>query len=363
MFPVAYPSDSGEETPDLGVCVDTISVRFPATEDLLEQLPVARMARLADDDTGEIYAETRGGEYGQQIGHELVRLYASSRTGTPLARVTFSVPKMLNLHNASGTPLMVIPHAVDAVLFCLSEELSDIPSVQEVEVVRLDLMRDFTNVEDVRGTLRAIADLPVARAERHSRDHALDDGRLVYFLKGFARSWKVRGYDKANHLSSAARRSIHDRPLYDAWATASAGRLRYEVELTRDLLLTKGLNTVEALEDEKALVTMAQEYFDKINFGAVTGTGTPLRAVLRELRQAGRDADARKLLVYLSSKALGEEPPMGKNSFEEARALARRHQLSPEVFADDGEPRRLDFETGHELTGDDALRSAGLADE
>lgn len=54
---------------------------------------------------------------------------------------------------------------------------------------------------------------------------------------------------------------------------------------------------------------------------------------------------------------------MGKNSFEEARALARRHQLSPDVFTEDGEPRCLDFETGRELTGDDALRSAGLADE
>ena len=232
--------------------------------------------------------------------------------------------------------------------------------MHDVELVRLDLLRDFDGVEDVRGTLRSIADLPVPRVERHTRDHALDDGRLVYFRKGFARSWKVRGYDKAHQLAAAARRSRYDRPVFAAWAAASSGRLRYEVELARDLLLTKGLNTVAALEDEKALVVLAEEYFDKGNFSAVTGTGRPLRTVLKQLRDADRDADARKLLVYLSSQALGEEPPMGKNAFEEARALARRHQLSADVFQNDGEPRRLDFETGRELVGDDALRSAGI---
>jgi hypothetical protein len=364
VLPVGYPSDSGEDSPDLGVTVDTISVRFPATEDLLAQLPYARQERLADDETGVIYEQTRGGEYGQQVGHEVVRLYASSRTGSPQARVTFSAPKMLNMHNTFGCDLKVIPDCVDAVLLNLSDELSDIPSWRDVEVVRLDLVRDFSGLSDVRSTLNAIADLPVARAKRHSREHALADGRLVYFRKGFTRSWKVRGYDKAHHLSEAAIKAHQDsRDIYNAWAAASTGRLRYEVELARDLLHRRGLSTVTALEDDRALVALAREYFELGNFGALTGTGRPLAKLLSELRGAKRQADARNLLVYLASQALGEPPPLNRHAFESSRALARRHQLSSEVFTNNGEPRRLDFETGRELLGEDAVTTLEQAHE
>jgi hypothetical protein len=278
---------------------------------------------LADDDTGVIYEETRGGEYGQQIGHEIVRLHASSRSGSPQARVTFSVPKLLNLHNTFGCDLSLIPDCVDAVLLNLSDELSDIPRWRDVEVVRLDLVRDFAGLADVRGSLNAIADLPVPRARRHSREHALEDGRLVYFRKGFTRSWKVRGYDKAHHLTETALKVHHDnREIYSAWAAASTGRLRYEVELARDLLHQRGLSTVTALEDEKALVALARDYFDIGNFGAMTGTGRPLANLLAELK------DSKRRLRHATSWSTWRVRPWGRLHPWPATPT-RRHALWP----------------------------------
>lgn len=351
-----HPSDSGEESHASGVTVDTITVRFPATTTLLELLPIARVDRLVDDDTGEIYDRTSGGEYGQQVGLEVVKLYASSRSGSPRARVTFSAPKLLHQHNAVGAALSLIPDCVDAVLSELGTELSDIPSWRDVEVVRLDLVRDFTGLTDVRGTLQSLAELHVPRVRRHARDYAEDDGRLVYVRKGFARSWKVRCYDKEHQLREVAQRHPATRSLYLTCAEVSEGLLRYENELTRDLIHRKGLSTVAALEDEKALVDLAKHHFDLSNLGAVTGSGRPLRGLLADLRASKRNADARNLLVYLSSQALGEPAMLSRHALDRARALARRHQLTGDVFTDAAQPRRLDFESGTELVGDDALR-------
>lgn len=356
MLHPTYPSDRGTESPDPGVVVDTISVRFPASDQLLAWLPDARLQRIVDDDTGEIVESATGGQYAQQIGLEVVRLYAGSRTGSPQARVTFSAPKLLHKHNTEGAPLDLIPDCVDVVLEQLGQELPDVPGWRDVEVVRLDLVRDFRGLENVSATLEGICRLPVPRGGRHQREHALD-GRLVYFLKGFSRSWKTRGYDKAHQLADAARvRQLGDRDLYTAWAKASSGRLRYELELARDLLIKKGLNYVDALRDEKALTTLAEDYFDHANFSAITRTTRPVRAVLAALRANGHDAEARNLLVYLSSLALGEDPPLTRHTLSRAKSIARRNSLTGDIFAGDDDPRRLDFHSGRELVGDEALR-------
>lgn len=362
MFTPQYPTNSGQTAPDLGVTVDTVVVRFDAEEELLQVLPQRRVSQLADCDTGELFDYIHGGHYAQHVGDGVVRLYASERSGRPRARVEFSVPTILKGHNAEGGNLTIISDCVDAVLSSLAWELPLIPTYKEVELVRLDLVRDFRGLSDVRATLKRVAELPVSRATRHTREYESDNA-LTYVRKGSGSRWKARAYDKATQLESLADRYTHRSDLLRAWSSATVGQLRYELETGRPVLKERSLMTMTSLDDTEALQALARTYFDRSRLSAVTGSGRPLQGILHKLQAEGRMADARNLIVFLACQALGEPPLLTKHTLDKARALANANGLNGDVLTADGPPRRLDFDSGRELEGDAALRVLPSAEE
>ena len=62
------------------------------------------------------------------------------------------------------------------------------------------------------------------------------------------------------------------------------------------------------------------------------------------------DAKLKNLESYLFAVGHGCRPHMGKNAFEEARALANKYKISPTTLGSATYVRRLDFESGAEVT-------------
>lgn len=141
--------------------------------------------------------------------------------------------------------------------------------------------------------------------------------------------------------------------LLRAVAADCSGRQRWELQLRRAVLLDERVASVQL--DEEKMFTMSQGYFQRTRFGDVIGGTQRLFHALDQLTPA----QERGVMYVLVADLLGRRPRYSHNPADDYRLLARQLNVSAaDLLADGSEPRRLDFESGTEKVGDEALRVA-----
>ena len=265
--------------------------------------------------------------------------------------MTFSAPAVLRGHNAEPLALSLLPDVSHAVWSVVTDHLSGMPAYADLRLTRLDLARDLIGVENIPSTLRAISQLPVQRARKDALERGAN-GDWQSLTRGNVKRWVAVCYGKQEELMDKAGRQHDDEraAMYRAAAAGAAQRLRWELRMRRATLRAEGVAGVEL--DERRMFTMAEKYFRRTRFDSTIGGGERLVRELDKLPQA----QARGVVIVLVADLLGSEPWYGDTRAQDYRRLARSLGVSAaDLVPDTTEPRRLDFATGVELVGDEAL--------
>ena len=345
MFPPTFPTDRDRDAPDPGVGIDTVAVVGETTEDLLFELRDQMYDRDIDRTTGEVTETSRLCRMNVPVALARCRLAGWRRDGRAWLRVELSLPTMLNGHNRNALDRTLLVDAVEASLILLAEEYPSIPSVESTVVQRLDVARNFTGVQSAHTTLTALSRRHVPYARVNEPRHR-SDGSMQSLLRGSKREYLVRGYDKQHELLEHARTDRDKRELLHAWAGASEGLLRFELQLRAPLLRRKGLTHMTDLTPD-VLDGLAREYFERARWEAPYGGAGRVRRTLEELRPELSRADYRNLCSYLYWTERGMEVDLSRNVLDRVRPLARKYNLLDSE--DEGDVRRLDFDSGQEL--------------
>jgi hypothetical protein len=155
-------------------------------------------------------------------------------------------------------------------------------------------------------------------------------------------------------MRQLAQHERYRRELLLTVADQSLGRFRWELELKADLLREKGFRTVTDLTLVD-LDDLALSFFHRSRFGDIVGGASRLQNTIQKLLDDGTQADVRGVLAVLGASLAGVEVPYSHNKEQEYRALAKSLQLSPaDLIGSEQEPRRLDFASGKEVTGEEA---------
>lgn len=345
-FPPEYPSDRSWDSPDLGVSIDTVALTGPTSRALCDELRYQQINRIINYDTGEILDRRRGASSTLSVGLGSVRLTARMQAEAPMLMIETSLPKVFQGHNRNGLPRDLLMDGVDVLLSELSNALPDIPAVGDIAMARLDLARDFHGLRSPSRTLTALSHRHVERARTRS-DYQRPDGSTQCITRGSRSQYVVRGYAKEHELRESAlnTRDPSLRECLLAWAAASVGQLRYELQVRTPVLKRKGLRNLTDMTPER-LHALAEEYYHLAGWSAPfagDAADTRLRGILPELTTAMQ----RNLMVYLYAVDHDIEPPLARHALEAVRPIARRHQLLGHHI-DDGPMRHLDFDAGVE---------------
>ncbi|GAB3452221.1 hypothetical protein AB1207_20310 [Kineococcus endophyticus] len=355
-----FPTDRDQFTPPLGVGVDTIALRGPVDEQLIPLLEEHRLNRVRTnlDDPGTW--TLRSGRTTIRVGAGDVRLGVNRRGNGPLELwIEFSMPRVLFGHNREALPLRQLSGLLAIVLNEIADELPVCDRRPDrYRITRLDLVRDFHQINDPASTLRAIARMPGARRARQVEWESRP-GVTQTVERIVPQYWRTRCYDKRRELWAHAQRiGGVEADILRAWSHATTGRLRWELQLNSRFLLANPVSTT-AVGDRVELVILAEDFFYRSGFGDVlTGRPTILREALNAMVAEGRAHEARNVVAYLTEQLLGTEPMLSHNPRDDARAVVNRLRLSPADLTDtDHLPRRLSFSDGTELVGEQALET------
>lgn len=346
--------DSSRKPPLSGFGVDTLRLRGPATDELMELLPEKRFNQMVDADTGELYDAQRGGAMAVPVGRAVARVTADYRRARPEVAIEFSAPSVLNGHNAQPLMVELAADVAEVVHDAVSAELPGLAPFQRFWLNRLDVDREFSGVRSIPLTLQAVSFHRVARAttDRLARG---TDGLYQSLTRGNARRWLAVAYDKGRQLADQAERTWdHERRQRLRMVAAETGNLlRFELQLRGARLRDFGIRRIADVE-EGTIYRMAQQHFDRARFGELLAGGT---ARLSQALTGLTPAQQRNVLVILGSDLIGLQVPMSHNVESESRRLARRLSLTAEdlVGVHEDELRRLDFEAGVELVGEAAI--------
>ena len=219
---------------------------------------------MYDDETGEVVEAQRSGYTALRVGETLVRVKADLRAGTPEVAVEFSAPSVLTGHNRDPLPVSLLSEVVEVVHDVLRQELSGVPAMSLLRLIRLDIDRDLLGVRSIPHTLWSLAQRPVARVSAN-RLEALGN-TWQPLTRGNPGRWLVVGYGKGEQLASLAGRAYDERrQLLQEQAEISYGTLRWELQLRREKLREYGELKPGAL-DEGMIRTMAEHHFDRTRF-------------------------------------------------------------------------------------------------
>jgi hypothetical protein len=324
----------------------------------MKLLPERRYGDKLDDATGELTEYQLGGNTALRVGDGFVRVYADVRTAFPEVSLTFSAPAVLDGHNRDPLPLWLLPDVAEAVWMAASRELTGMPSYDDFRVTRLDLARDFTDVTSIPRTLWAVSQLPVQRARIDDLARGAN-GSWQSLTRGTKGRWRVVSYDKREELleKAARSRSVDVADMLRAAAADCSGRQRWELQMRRAFLRDERVASLHL--DEGKMFAMSQRYFERTRFGDVVGGRQRVNDTLDQLT----DTQQRGVESVLVADLLGRRPPYSHNPEQEYRSLARRLNLSPaDLLPDGSEPRRLDFLSGTEKIGDEALSVQDVRD-
>jgi hypothetical protein len=252
-----------------GVEVDTIRLRGRVKDgESMARLSYQRSSRVLDKATGDRMVLVGGTDVlrsGARIGVDV------QNQGAPEAWVEFSAPKIANGSNVVALPL---DQALDVAREVYDEagELVDwTDRFEHLRVGRLDLDRDFEQVEH-QGPL--LAALSKVRAPYNPQTRYFPDptkGGAVTLTRGPAARWLATLYSKEGEAAHRLRYAQpHEKVRAAADLERAKGRLRYELRL-RPEAMGKQLRLVKDLNEDD-LTRLRRGYFDRVGYGLeVTG--------------------------------------------------------------------------------------------
>jgi hypothetical protein len=330
-----------------GVLVDTIGVRGEVTRDSALAMPQQRMRRDLDYVTGAFEDAVTGVMGRTNTG---IRFLGDWRTGKAEAYFEVSVPRYLHGPVLDASCLTDVRSALRALHTEVGSQLEWVDDVDHLRVTRIDLVRDFTNVLDVRRTLARIAAVKTRAPVDVYRDK--DDGALTV-MRGSKARWMTRGYAKQEQMLYLARRARagDERQTLATCADSAHGRLRFEVQVRRRVLRERRVVCVEDLTEE-TLEPIRHHYFDFAGFSASFGGLRNIEAAASALQEAGTYRQLSPVLGVLLADAIGWPAPMSNRSARQYRRVATSLGLtSADLMFDGGETSRLDYRAGIEIVG------------
>jgi hypothetical protein len=254
-----------------GVEVDTIRLRGRVKDaDSIERMAHLRSSRLYDD-KGEgrmvLTAGTDTLRSGARCGVDI------ANQGAPEAWVEFSAPKVGTGSNVVALPLAAALDVARDVYDEAGDVVDWVTPFDQLRVQRLDLDRDFEDVQQQGPLLSALAKV---RAPYNPKTRLYPDSErngAVTLTRGPAARWLATLYSKEGEAAHRARyASTEDRPRALADLARAAGRLRYELRLRPDVM-GPDLRLVRDVQGKgEDLAGLARRYFDRVGYGLeVTG--------------------------------------------------------------------------------------------
>jgi hypothetical protein len=349
----APPTNRGRRLPIIDhtgcprVLVDTIGVRGEVTRDSALAMPQQRMRRDLDYVTGAFEDQVTGVMGRTNTG---VRFLGDWRTGRTEAYFEVSVPRYLHGPVLDASSLADVHLALRALHGEVGSQLEWVDDVDHLRVTRIDLVRDFIDLDDVRRTLARIASVKTRSPVDVYRDK--NDGALTV-MRGSKARWMTRGYSKQEqmvHLSRTAR-DCEERETLVTCAASARGRLRFEAQVRRRVLRERRVVCVQDLTQE-TLEPIRHHYFDVAGFSASFGGLHNIEAAASRLQLMGTYRQLSPVLGVLLADAIGWPAPMSNRSARRYRRVAASLGLtSADIMFDGGDTTRLDYLAGSEIVG------------
>lgn len=348
-----FPPNSGETTPTTGgLGLDTLAVRGPTSEELLDLLHHQRFELCADTSSGATLTQL-GGHAELDVGRSRVRISADRRLGRPEVRVEFSAPKLAGGHNFTTLPLSMLADAAEVVLTRVGRDLPGLPDMQVCRPTRIDLAYDFVGISFPSLTLASLAARPLPWV-RGRHEYRGADG-LLESVTWRGRGWRVVAYDKAAQLAQQALREPSRRDVHLSWAHAAEGQLRIECQIRTGELHKHGCRTIADATPERLTAIACHFLIARCRLNELRSGSERLGDWMRQMAAEGKTGEARGLLAYLNGEAFGV-PLQGTTTRDKYKKLARKLNLSSgDLTSGQTTPARLDFSAARELLGDEAL--------
>lgn len=243
----------------------------------------------------------------------------------PECAVEFSAPKV-----ATGSN--VIPLSLPATLDVAREVVAQVDELvgfkvpfEQMRVQRIDLDRDFEDVDNIGPLLSALSRLPAPNNPQTRYFPDPSRGNAATLTRGSAARWQSTLYSKegeAQHRLRTARTDEQKAAAAVELATA-AGRLRFELRTRTEVLGDRGLRLVGDLNDDE-LARMRREYFDRVGYGLeVSGMQVAVARVMGAEVEGLTEHKRLALIGWLSAQAYGMAPDLSRASGFRYKALAR----------------------------------------
>lgn len=260
LAPDVAPTNRQRSTPNSAhlppPLVDTIAVRGRVGSKALTTLPVQRRS----DREGRIFSRRAETELSSGV-----KLRVDDWRGRLEALVEFSVPRLLTGSNQQGSSLF----ETHEVLVSAYQEASDLVdwecSPEALQLMRLDLVRDFGAAKhEARLLLSGLAQVPASRA-RTVTEGAMGSASIQTLYRKTDR-WAARLYDRSGVCHEGA----------------DITTLRYELQLRSPALRREGLDLLSDLE-EHASASLLLRYFQRCRFHVPVGA--PFAKVSRVMQR------------------------------------------------------------------------------
>ncbi len=342
------------------VGVDTIRLRGQVSAGSLAVLPLQRKRLDLDHSSGTISERPTSSEV--SLDEQLV-LRVDTWRGRPEAVLEVSVPRLLRGDNSLPATVSEVHDAVRELHAQAAEFVRWKDAPDELEVIRLDVVRDFTGVSGGQRLLSELARLPPHRAGTAVHLTRACDGVQTLYRK--TDRWQSRTYDRAEHYANRASRvSGEEADRLRELARREQGKLRYELQLGSRAARDHGLTVVAQLRTTD-LAGVSKHYFDRSRLGERVGGGeSGLGDALAWLRTHDLYKSFPAVAGQLVTEHLGIEQASSAKTQHKYRMIARRAGLTWQDLLGGlrvggvTPPRRLDFDAGTLLVGDDALGRA-----
>jgi hypothetical protein len=331
-----FLSNSREACPDNGhpsIGIDRLTVSFPVTEyerDLgaWDNHGTTRECTPAESDALRAKVEVANGV---QAFVSVSR--AKSRTSV-WARVDFNPARVLDPDGYGLAPVTSIPDVVCETLRPIQHLTRPACAIGDVHLTRLDVARDFEDVENPAATFLSLLPMPRKWAKTTTLDVNPRSSRCETLAVRSGKEGMVRLYDKWVETNGAV----------------APGTVRFEAECRKGWLWNYGamrvLDDVEACRVEE----LAWNRWEWSQMGVViVEQPDDLVAAVARLGLVGMEA--LKLIGWIVAQGAGGGiKPASRTTEAELRRLARAAGigLSP-GFPGSAAARRLDFVTGREV--------------
>jgi len=224
----------------------------------------------------------------------------------------------------------------------------------DLQVSRLDLVRDLHGVPDVAQVLDRLAQVP-SRGKTREQYNDPRRGGAQTLRVSTARRWSVTAYDKAAEQTSAAGRTSDPerRAHHRRQAVLAKGQLRTEVGLRSEVLRERqGTTRCDALLKQDVMDTLARHYFDAAGLGTPIGGLSRIGEALDAIAANPQEAKmSDRMIGILYQQGLGRPPTASANTVADHLRLARKYGITAaDLVAGDGPTIRLDWDSARVVT-------------